>query len=75
VHPQLTFGDDAQALPARCVANFALQPRALALELVSLSVERSKPLRLADAKGSPPYDGQRDQNESSKDQRHEGSPS
>lgn len=75
MHSELTFSDNAEPLPTRCVADLALQSRALALELVALSVEGREPLRLVDADRSPPHDGQCDENESSKDQRHQRSPS
>jgi hypothetical protein len=60
VHPELTLRDNAQALPARCVPDLALQSRALALELVAFAVERCQALRLPDAEGSSPHNGQRD---------------
>ena len=75
MHSELALRDNAQPLPTRCIADIAFQSRALALELVSLSVECRESLRLTDAECSPPHDGQRDENESSKDQSHEGSPS
>jgi hypothetical protein len=75
VHAELTFSHNAQPLPTRCVADVTLQPGSFSLELAAFSVERGESLRLADADRPPPHDGECDENETSKDQGHEGSPS
>src|SRR6476469_885116 len=63
MHAQPGLGDGAEALARRCIANLALDPRALALELGASVLELGQSPRFADSDRPSPDDREGDDQE------------
>jgi len=68
------FDRGTQRLSRGSVANIALEPGPLALQLNALRVERCEALRLAYSDRTPPHDRERDEHEGAEYEGHEGPP-